>query len=402
MDKYLILENGTVFKGKSFGYNGEDMADTIGELVFTTKTTGYLETLSDPAYHGQIVLQTFPLIGTSGTITEDFGPGPIELKAYIVRQWCQDPSNFRCEGNLDSFLHDHKIPGLYDIDTRALTRVIRTSGSMNAMLSSEPELSSEMWDKLKSYKITNAVAAVCDNSNFSPGNWKTDGQCLSIRGNCESDGQCPSLRGNCEADGQCPSLRGEGADKNVAVWDFGDGFRSSELLIKHGCNPMIVSYKTSADNILNKNPDGIFLTGGPGDPAEYTSIIEEVKKICESVSKGQNPPPIFAVGLGHQLMALANGAKTEKMKFGNRGANQPVKENASKRAFVTKQNHGYTVIPESLPDKAVISYTNINDGSCEGINYSDIPAFSIQFEPTDEIMGRFMNMIEKRCENASK
>jgi carbamoyl-phosphate synthase small subunit len=357
VDKYLILENGDVFKGKSFGYDGE----AIGELVFTTKTTGYLETLSDPAYYGQIVLQTFPLIGNYGVITQDFGPGPMHLKAYIVRQWCQEPSNFRCEGNLDTFLCDHKIPGLYDIDTRALTRVIRDNGTLNAMLSNEPHLSNEMKELLKSYRIKDGVANVCGESNFSPGNYLKAGELSS------------------------------NLPYNVVLWDFGDGFRSSELLVEYGCNPIVVNYASSAGAILNKNPNGIMLTGGPGDPSDYVNIINEVKKLIESTAN----IPIFAVGLGHQLLALANGAKTEKMKFGNRGVNQPVKERSSDHAFITKQNHGYCVVPESLPDNAKVSYTNINDKTCDGIDYTNIPAFSIQFEPTKEIMERFVNKIKE-------
>jgi len=355
----LFLENGAVFKGKSFGYDGE----AIGELVFTTKSTGYLETLSDPAYYGQIVLQTFPLIGNYGVITQDFGPGPMHLKAYIVRQWCQEPSNFRCEGNLDTFLRDHKIPGLYDIDTRALTRVIRDNGTMNALLSSSSELNDEQRTLLKSYMITNAVSAVCNDSNFSPGNY-----------------------------GSVDNLVGEGSSQrhyNVAVWDFGDGFRSTELLVKHGCKPMVVNYASPAGTIFNKNPDGIMLTGGPGDPTDNEKIIEEIKKLCD---RNKNIP-VLAVGLGHQMLAISQGAKTEKMKFGHRGANQPVRDVLSNQSFVTNQNHGYTVIPESLPETAKVRYTNINDGTNEGIDYSNIPAFSVQFEPNEEIIKRFTTLI---------
>ena len=367
MDKYLILENGAVFKGKSFGYDGE----AVGEIVFTTKSTGYMETLSDPAYYGQIVLQTFPLIGNYGVIPQDFGPGPMHLKAYIVRDWCQEPSNFRCEGNLDSFLCEHKIPGLYDIDTRALTKVIRENGAMNAMLSNKPELNSKDWAKLKEYKITNAVANVCAESNYSPGNSQNS------KLKTQNSGE---------------------ACRNVVMWDFGDGFRASELLLEYGLNPVVVKYAASADSILAKKPDGIMLTGGPGDPAENTKIIEQIKKLCDS---GKNIP-IFAVGLGHQMLAIANGAATEKLKVGNRGSNQPVRELAGSHAFVTTQNHGYAVNPQSLPSTAVMSYKNVNDGTCEGIDYQNIPAFSVQFEPTREIMGRFVNMVKGVCGNASK
>ena len=372
MDKYLILENGVSFKGKSFGYDGE----AIGELVFTTKTTGYLETLSDPAYYGQIVLQTFPLIGNYGVITEDFGPGPMHLKAYIVRQWCQEPSNFRCEGNLDSFLCDHKIPGLYDIDTRALTRVIRENGTMNAMLSDEPELTKEQRDKLKAFKIGDAVAAVCAESNYSPGNYGESGNCKG--------GYHPSA-------GEHKPIKSAFLPLQVAMWDFGDGFRSAELLLKYGCNPITINHNAPAGGLLNKKPDGIYLTGGPGDPSGYKRITDEIKRL---IKKDYNVP-ILAVGLGHQMLAIANGAKTEKLRFGHRGTNQPVKECNSNRAFVTNQNHGYVVTDESLPDWVVKSYVNINDGTNEGIDYMNVPAISVQFEPTKQVMERFIDMMKK-------
>ena len=360
---YLILENGAVFKGKPFGYD----AETVGELVFSTKMTGYLETISDPAYFGQIVLQTFPLIGNYGVIPHDLGPGPLYLNAYIVRQWCQEPSNFRSEGNLDSFLCDHKTPGLYDIDTRALTRIIRENGSMNAMLSKSPELTEEQRAKLREHKLTGTVAAACEQSNYSPGNHM-------VRRSQGPSGQ---------------EAAKDGAGLRVALWDFGDGFRASQLLASHGCTPVTIRHDASASSIMAQNPDGVMLTGGPGDPAENVRITEEIRKLCV-ICDGT---PIFAAGLGHQMLALARGARTEKLKFGNRGANVPVLQCGTKRAFVTEQNHGHSVASGSLPENAQMSYININDGTCEGINYTDIPAFSIQFDPTDEIINRFTAMM---------
>jgi carbamoyl-phosphate synthase small subunit len=388
--KYLILENGRVFKGKSFGYDSE----AIGELVFTTKMTGYLETLSDPAHFGQIVLQTFPLIGNYGVIPEDFGPGPMCLKAYIVREWCQEPSNFRSEGNLDSFLCDHKVPGFYDIDTRALTRIIRDNGTMNAMISNPEELTEEQWKKLKEYKITKAVAEVCAESNYSPGNFSDGHMTGSSDIACKDDDS--SLIQN---DAQNITNKPAAEEIQVAMWDFGDGFRASELLLKYDMQPITINHAAPASMLLAKNPDGIMLTCGPGNPTDNPRIIEEIKKLCE---KNKNIP-VFAMGLGHQMLAIARGAKTVKLKFGNRGANQPVKEQLSNRAFVTKQNHGYAVEPDSLPEGAVLSYLNINDGTCEGIDYYNIPAFSVQFEPTEHLMQRFRKMIieERSKHNAS-
>ena len=354
-DTYLILENGAVFKGFSFGYDTE----AVGELVFTTGMTGYLETLADPVYCGQIVLQTFPLIGNYGIIPNDFGPGPVHMKAYIVRQWCQEPSNFRSEGNLDSFLREKRIPGLYGIDTRALTRMLRECGVMNAMLSKTPELSKTQWEYLRGYKITGAIAAVCGS-----------GDEFEIR--------------NSEF-GIDPVAH---FSPKVVVWNFGNALKLADGLAAHGCTPVIAGHKTDADGVLSQNPDGIVLSGGPGDPAENTRIIREIGNLC---GKGV---PVFGVGLGHQMLALSRGALTAKLPFGHRGANQPVTGISTGQVFVTSQNHGYTVAPDSLPDTAVMSYVNSNDGTCEGIDYKDIPAFSVQFNPTDDVFARFLAMMK--------
>jgi len=393
-DAYLILENGAVFKGESFGYDGR----AVGELVFSTGMTGYLETLTDPCHYGHIVLQTFPLIGNFGVIRGEFAGWAdqdgraAQLNAYIVREWCQEPSNFRNEGNLDSFLRFNRIPGLCGIDTRALTRVIRENGSMNAMISGSPELSEKEWAMLREYRITGAVEAVAKK-----------------RG---GDGE-DKYRGACMAPG--------GPEKkfSVALWDFGSRDALVRQLIEHGCDPKLFGYGHSADEILACNPDGVVLTDGPGDPAENTRIIGEIKKLCGktapggadrrsgsgSETTGKNIP-IFGVGLGHQMLALANGAKTEKLAFGHRGANHPVRELETGRAFVTKQNHGYTVAADSIPGNAEMNYVNANDGTCEGIAYKDIRALSVQFHPTIEavgrLLGKFTDMMEGRDANAAE
>jgi len=363
---YLILENGAVFKGRSFGYDGE----AVGELVFTTGMTGYLETLSDPAYFGQIVLQTFPLIGNYGVIPQDFGPGPVHLKAYIVRDWCQEPSNFRSEGNLDSFLREIKTPGLYGIDTRRLTRMLRESGVMNAMVSKTPELDERQWAELRGHKITGAVEAACAaNAEYR-------------------------ARSDKRAHAADPFLCQEqelGSRFRVVVWDFGCASRIAEELMTRRLSPAVSAFNSTASDILAEKPDGVVLSGGPGDPAENAGIVEEIRKLCE---KGV---PIFATGLGHQLLALARGAKTEKLPFGHRGANQAVRETCSSRAFVSMQNHGYVVKADSLPETAEMSFVNVNDGTCEGIEYTDIPAFSVQFDATDEELGKFIALLETRC-----
>ena len=356
-DAYLILENGTVFKGRSFGYDG----NAVGELVFTTGMTGYLETLSDPAYYGQIVLQTFPLIGNYGVIQEDFGSGIAHLKAYIVRDWCQEPSNFRSEGNLDSFLREMKIPGLFDIDTRKLTRIIRDNKTMNAMISNTPDLSEQQWAELRGYKVENAVASVC----------ATIDQPTTEQGSDDSG-------------------------YKAVVLDFGNGSRIAEQLQNRGFSVAVLGFDSSDDEILSLAPDWVVLSGGPGDPAENKKIIDKIKRLCDlDVS-------IFAVGLGHQMLALANGAKTEKLPFGHRGANQAVKKLGTSTAYVTTQNHGYTVVPESLPNNASMSYVNVNDGTCEGITYNDIKAFSVQFDPTDDVFNTLIEMMGGGCKNAAE
>ena len=342
-DAFLLLENGTVFKGHPFGYSGE----AVGELVFSTAMAGYLETLADPVYFGQIVLQTFPLIGNYGVIPDDFGSGPVHLKAYIVREWCQEPSNFRSEGNLDSFLRENKIPGLYGIDTRALTRIIRENGVMNAMISKTPKLSEAQWAALREYKVAGAVAAV--NAGSAPGS----------------------------------GFRIPNSEFRVAVWNFGAAHTLASSLSAHGCTPAFAAYDMTADEILAARPDGVVLSGGPGDPAENTRVIGEIKKLIGSGI------PVFGVGLGHQMLALARGAKCEKLLFGHHGSNQAVTECATGRMFITDQNHGYAVIPDSLPGAAKLSYVNSNDGTCEGIEYADFPAFSVQFDPSGDFFEKF-------------
>ena len=358
---YLILENGAVFKGRSFGYEGE----AVGEVVFSTGMAEYLETLSDPAYFGQIVLQTFPLIGNYGIIPQDLGPGPAHLKAYIVRDWCQEPSNFRSEGTLDTFLRNHRIPGLFGIDTRKLTRLIRSNGVMNAMISKTPELSEAQWAELRGYSISGAVEAVAEQRR----EWKVENGKSKVSEEQRDAGNKNSSR--------------------VVIWDFGSAFKLSGQFAAFGCDVSVVGHDATADAILSLNPDGVAFSGGPGDPSENTRIIGDIKELCgKSV-------PILAVGLGHQMLALAHGARTGKLLFGHRGINQPVIHRKTGHAFVTTQNHGYTVESDSLPGSAEVSYENLSDMTCEGIDYSDIPAFSVQFDPTGEIIERFMMMQRK-------
>lgn len=348
---YICLENGDVFKGYSFGADGE----VIGELVFTTGMCGYIETLTDPSYYGQIVMQTFPLIGNYGIIPEDFESKKPYLSAYIVREKCDNPSNFRCGETLDKYLKDNGIVGVYGVDTREITKTIRESGVMNAIITTNPN--NVDMEKVRQYRVTDAVKSV-----------STDKPALF------------------------PS---EEHKYNVVLLDFGAKKNIIRELNKRGCNVAVMPYDTKAEDILKLGVDGIMLSNGPGDPAQNTEIVEELKKLIGKV-------PIFGICLGHQLLALAMGGETTKLKYGHRGVNQPVKNLATGRTYISSQNHGYAVISESVTDNGgEISYVNANDNTCEGVDYLDKLAFSVQFHPeacsgphdTRFIFDKFINMM---------
>ena len=325
--RYLVLENGTVFEGYAFGADNI----SIGELVFTTGMNGYLETLTDESYYGQIVMQTFPMIGNYGVIPADF-EGVCSVKGYVVREWCLHPSNFRSEETLDAFLKKSGVPGIYGVDTRAVTKIIREYGVMNAVISDTVpgDLSA-----VKEYKIIGAVDAV-----------STKEQTV---------------------------YAAENEKIRVTLLDYGAKRNIIRELNKRGCTVTVVPASTSAEAVLESNPDGVMLSNGPGDPAENLYQIEQLKKLCGKV-------PMFGICLGHQLLALAGGAKTEKLKYGHRGVNQPVKETAGSRTYISSQNHGYAVVSDTVKN-GTVSFINANDGTCEGIDYPSLHAFSVQFHP---------------------
>ena len=331
---YLILENGKVFKGESFGFDGE----TEGELVFTTDMIGCLETLTNPCYCGQIVVQTFPLAGNYGVIPANFESENVWPKAYIVREWCRDPSNFRNEGDLDAFLKSREIPGICGIDTRALTRIIRDAGRMTARVSKNPVLTSSELASLMAYKVTGCVPEVSAKTPYY-------------------------LNG------------GPDARYNIVVWDFGVKKSMLDALTSMGCNLAVVPADTPARKIAGLGPDGVVLSNGPGDPAENEDIIREIWTLSK------NEFPTLAVGLGHQMLAIARGAKTARIGCGHYGSNHPVMDKYTGRVFITSQHHSYAVTEDSLPTSLNINYVNCNDGTCEGIEYADLPAFSVQFDP---------------------
>lgn len=346
MKAYLILENGMVFCGEQFGAVKEE----IGELVFTTGMGGYIETLTDPSYFGQIVVQTFPLIGNYGMIDEDMESKTSCIKGYIVREICGVPSNFRCNGKVDEFLKKHDIMGISGIDTRRITSVIREAGVMNARITTKLD---ESTDEVKSFVIKDAVKSV-----------STD----EVR------------------------IVNKGGNVRIALLDFGAKENIVRELAKRGAEVSVLPYNTPLEEILKY--DALMLSNGPGDPAENTGIIS-------LLSDALGRLPIFGICLGHQLLALSCGAKTTKLKYGHRGVNQPVKNLETGRVYISSQNHGYAVMSDTLPSYAKESYINVNDGTCEGIDYPDKYAFSVQFHPeacsgpkdTSFLFDKFFDMI---------
>lgn len=333
---YLMLADGQIFEGRSCGAKGT----VIGEVVFTTGLTGYQETLTDPSYYGQIVVQTFPLIGNYGVNHEDNESARSYVSGYIMREWCNAPSNFRMEGNVNDFLTEHNIIGIHNIDTRRLTRIIREVGVMNGVITTEDVYAKkdELMAQIKAYEIKDAVKNVTNSETLA--------------------------------------YSGDKPKYKVALFDFGYKRNIRQELVKRGCEVVVVPADTTAETVKAMKPDGIMFSNGPGDPSENVQIIENIKEI------EQLGIPIFGICLGHQLMALANGGRTEKLKYGHRGANQPVIDLESGLTYVTSQNHGYAVVGDSIvPEVGQVSHINANDKTCEGIRYSKINAFTVQFHP---------------------
>ncbi|MBQ8612764.1 MAG: glutamine-hydrolyzing carbamoyl-phosphate synthase small subunit [Ruminiclostridium sp.] len=353
---FLVLADGTVFEGKSFGCEGT----VIGEVVFTTTMVGYQETMTDPNYCGQLVAQTFPLIGNYGTNDEDYASDNSVISGYIVREYCEEPSNFRCKYTIDDFMKKHGVIGLYDIDTRRLTRIIREKGVMNGMITNEADFNKEeAMKKLAAYEIGEVVSK------------------FSVK--------------------EKQIFKSENAKYNVALVDFGNKKSTLDALLSMGCDVTVLPYDVSADEIKALNPDGIVLSNGPGDPALNTKAIETFKALIPEKI------PTFGICLGHQILALANGAKTMKLKYGHRGANQPVISLETDRTYIVSQNYGYAVDKETLPENVgKLSFINANDKTCEGISYVNAPAFSVEFHPdacsgpqdTSYLFDRFIKLME--------
>lgn len=357
MKAKLILENGSIFEGKAFGC----MDETVGEVVFNTGMTGYQEILTDPSYHGQIVTMTYPLIGNYGLNLDDNESAGVKVKGFIVREKSDAPNNWRCEFDLDAYLQRHRIMGLEGIDTRALTKIIRNAGTMRGIITTREQTSSQVEAKLRAFDNREAVASVT-------------------------------------AD-KVQEIEGEGL--HIAALDFGIKNNILRSFRHRNCKITLFPAFTKAADILAVKPDGIFLSNGPGDPKDVPEAIETIKALI-------GKKPITGICLGHQLLALALGGDTEKLKFGHRGANHPVKDLKTGKVMITSQNHGYVVKEAGLPEGVTITHVNLNDGTIEGMKHEAKKIYSIQFHPeacpgphdTDPIFDEFVALMRGEQNNA--
>jgi carbamoyl-phosphate synthase small subunit len=328
MKAKLILENGMIFEGRAFGY----LEETVGEVVFNTGMTGYQEVLTDPSYYGQIVTMTYPLVGNYGLNLEDNESNSPKVRGFIVREACDYPNNFRCEMKLEDYLRNNKITALEGIDTRALTKILRNSGTMKGMITLCDPTESYVKEKLEAFSNKEAVMNVTTEESYS--------------------------------------IPGEG--KHVAVLDFGIKSNILRSFKNRGCKLTVFPATASYEEVLEVNPDLVFLSNGPGDPEDLPGAIENIKMLV-------GKKPIVGICLGHQLLALALGGKTAKLKFGHRGWNHPVKDLEGNRVYITSQNHGYYV--KDLPENVSATHVSMNDGTVEGMRHNSLPIFSVQFHP---------------------
>jgi len=344
----LILENGIIFEGNMFGY----LEESVGEVVFNTGMTGYEEILTDPSYYGQIVTMTYPLIGNYGINLDDVESKSPKVKGIIVREKCDSPNNWRCEMDLAGYLKQNKIIGLEGIDTRALTKILRNKGTMKGIIATIELTKSEIEQKFMDFKNIDAVKLV------------TSKEIHTIEGN----------------------------GPHIAIIDFGikeNIIRSFKL---RNCKLTIFPAYSKAEEILKVNPDLVFLSNGPGNPEDLQEVIGMLKEII-------GKKPIVGICLGHQLLALALGGETEKLKFGHRGCNHPVKDIEKNKVYITSQNHGYYV--SKLPQDMEITHVSVNDGTIEGMRHKNLPIFSVQFHPEacpgpkdiDVIFDKFLSLI---------
>jgi len=359
MQARLILEDGTVFVGEGFGVEGE----SFGEVVFNTGMTGYQEVLTDPSYFGQIVTMTYPLIGNYGVNVDDIESSHPHVRGFVVREWAEHPSNWRSMGSLDEYLKRHNIIGIQGIDTRMLTKKIRVKGTMGGVITTLDKPVEEYVAALNTDNLLprDQVARVTTKSTY----------------------------------------RAPGEGHRVVAMDFGMKAGILRSLLARKCDVTVVPADTSAEEILAWKPAGIFLSNGPGDPADMNHAIETIRELIKA------NVPIFGICMGHQLIALAYGAKTDGLKFGHRGANHPVKDLINGRCYITSQNHGYVVVEDSLEGTGLeLTHINQNDKSVEGVRHTKDPVFSVQYHPearpgpddSDYLFDRFVELMDTHWE----
>jgi carbamoyl-phosphate synthase small subunit len=356
MKAVLVLEDGTVFEGKSFGAEAEN----FGEVVFNTGMTGYQEILTDPSYYGQIVTMTYPLIGNYGINPDDFESRKSFVRGFVVREFCEIPSNWRSEKSIDQYLKEHNIPAIWGIDTRALTRRLRNYGTMGGVIAAgdNPDLEAlkkEISGHHEIIRIDQVPQVTIDKSFTMPNN-----------------------------------------GHRIVLMDFGAKLNIAKSLHNLGCEVIVVPAQAKAEEIMSMKPDAFMLSNGPGDPENVEFAIDTVRELI-------GKKPMFGICLGHQIIALALGGSTYKLKFGHRGSNHPVKDLASGRVHITSQNHGYAVKTDSLPKDVAVSHINLNDETVEGLKHKSLPLFSVQYHPegapgpqdSEYLFDQFMDMINQ-------
>ena len=347
MERLLILEDGSVYRGKALGSNDYK----VGELVFHTGMTGYQEVLTDNNNCSNIVMMTYPLIGNCGINRDDYKGMNTSVFGLVMKDYCEVPSNFRCHETLNEFLVRENVPAIYDVDTRAITRKLRNEGTMKATMADAGANVEEVVARLKAAPaLHNQVEMVASKEIFLMPN----------------------------------------SGKRVVLIDCGSRLEITRELAKRDCEVIVVPYTTSAEKIMSFRPDGIVLTEGPGNPEDLAELQETIRELLPN-------NVMFGVGLGHELIALACGAKTYKLKFGHRGGNHPVVNLATGKVEITSQNHGYAVDIESLKDAHLeMTHQALNDKSCKGIRHLDYPCFSVQYHPsTEEVFDTFVEMMNK-------
>ncbi len=377
MEAFLILEDGTVFEGEQIGAERE----VISEIVFNTSMAGYLEVLTDPSYAGQAVCMTYPLIGNYGICREDMESKRAWPDGFIVRELSRIPSNFRSGDTIQNFLRENGVAGIAGIDTRSLVKLLREKGTMNGMITTDKgyDLKSVL-PRLKEYRTGRVVDRVtCERPYLVEGTKElAENGPLSGAARFDAERYRRFLRGDAKAGEPRPSLVRElnGRGLRVALLDFGAKDNIARSLAQRGCTVTVYPASVSADEVIAASPDGIMLSNGPGDPKECTDIIAQLRRLYETEI------PIFGICLGHQLMALAVGADTYKMKYGHRGGNHPVKDLETGKVYITSQNHGYVVDTKRLdPRIAVPAFVNVNDGTNEGLSYTGKHIFTVQYHP---------------------